>query len=392
MDNPSVFSKNKLLIVTYVMTFLYALHYAIPVYATSSYLHSFFNSSMVSATYLMGSVLALIVSMRVALSIKKFHTYNFTVGVAIFEMITLFLFGTTKLPILLPVLFVAHFALQTLLYVSLNIFIETFSKHSNIGSIRGIFLSILHIGILISPLIAGFILKHFSFEVLYTVASLTLLPYLYLVHAYLSHIKDPAYHTADMWSALKDSLKNKNLRAAIVAKFMVECFYAVMVIYTPLYLTTLDIPLTTYLSFIIPIALIPLVLLPYELGRLADTKYGEKEILLIGLLILIVISFTCAMITSSSPYIWAFILFISRVGASFVDTMSFTYYFKKINKEDSSFTTLFVNMYTFGTITVGGLGILIYPFIQERPELMFVILGLMLTYSVTLVLPMKDTR
>lgn len=384
--------KNRLLVVTYLMTFLYALHYAIPVYATSSYLHQYFNSSIVSAVYLIGSFLALIASIHIAKSIKKYHTYNFTVGVTILEIIVVILFGIVQNPFLLGPLFIVHFALQSLLFVSLNVFLESFSAHANVGSIRGLFLAILHVGILIAPLVGGYILSVSSFAVLYIVAALVLIPYLFLVHHYLEHIKDPAYHTVDIFEALRKALANKNLRGAVVAKFLVEAFYAVMVIYLPLYLATLGIPLTSYLGFIIPVALIPLVVLPYELGYLADTKYGEKEMLIIGLLILTVTTFICVLLTSSSILIWALLLLVSRIGASLVDTMAFTYYFKKIGPEDPSYTALFVNMYSCATIVTGAVGIAVSPFLVERPQLVFVVLGCALAWGVTLVLPMKDTR
>lgn len=375
-----------------MMTFLYALHYAIPVYATSSYLHKYFSSSIVSATYVIGSLLALIVSIGISKSLKKFHTYRFTLGVASLEIIAVTLFGVTENFYFLPVLFVAHFILQTLLYITLNIFIESFSAHAKIGSIRGLFLAVLNLGILVSPLIGGIILSLSSFKVLYIVAALTLVPYMYFVHKYLTHIKEPAYHTLDLLSALKRGIKDKNLRAALIAELVVQSFYAVMIIYSPLYLSTIGIPLTTYLTIIIPIALLPLVMLPYELGYLADKKFGEKEMLIIGLLILAVTTFLCVIISTPDVRLWVIVLLISRVGASFVETMAFSYYFKKIGPEDSSLTALFINMHGVATVTVGTVGIIVAPFLSARPQLMFIVLGCAILWSISYVLPMKDTR
>lgn len=384
--------KNRLLLVTYLMTFIFALHYAIPLYATSSYLHTFFNSSIVSGIYVAGSILALLASVKVARSIKKYHTDRFTIGVVLLEIIVIILFGMTKNMYLIPVLFIVHFALQSLLFVSLNVFMESFSAHAKVGSIRGLFLAIFHIGILVSPVIGGYILSVSSFTTLYTVAALVLIPYIFLVRHYLSHIQDPPYHTINLVSALHKALRNKDIRGAVIAKFLVECFYAVMVIFSPLYLATIGVPLTTYLSFIIPIALIPLVLLPYELGYLADTKYGEKEMLIIGLLILTVTTFVCVLLTTSNPFIWAFVFFVSRIGASFVDTMAYTYYFKKIGPEDPSFTALFINMTSLATVITGAVAMMLSPFLVERPQLIFIVLGCAIAWGVTVVIPMKDTR
>jgi MFS family permease len=384
--------RNKLLLVTYAMTFLFALHYAIPVYATSSYLHKYFDSSIVSGVYALGSVLALIASISVARSIKRFHAYGFAFGIALAEIIVILLFGHTENIYLLPLFFIIHFVLQVLLNISLNIFVESFTAHAKVGSIRGLYLSVFNLGILVSPLIAGFILSVSSFSTLYTVSALTLVPYLYFLHKYLHHIKDPAYHEINLLEAARKALKNKNLRAALIGNYVVQLFYAVMVIYSPLYLTSIGVPLTSYLGIILPLALLPLVLLPYELGYLADKKFGEKEMLIIGMLILVVASFLCVIVQTNDIRIWAMILIFSRVGASLVETMAFSYYFKKVDVEDPSLTALFINTHGMAVLTVGTVGFLISPFLGERPQLMFVVLGCAIVWSIAYVLPMKDTR
>ena len=92
-------------------------------------------------------------------------------------------------------------------------------------------------------------------------------------------MKEPAYHSVDMVEAFHRAWRNKDLKGALIASFMLECFYAVMVIYSPIYLASIGIPLVVYLSIILPFALLPFVILPYELGWLADVKIGEKELL-----------------------------------------------------------------------------------------------------------------
>ena len=384
--------RNKLLLVTYMMTFLFALHYAIPVYATSSYLHTYFNSSIVSAIYMVGSILALIASISIAKSIKKFHTYGFTFAVVLAEMVIIITFGHTKNIYLLPVLFVVHFVLQILLNISLNIFIENFTIHAKVGSVRGLFLAVFNLAVLISPFIGGTILKYSSFATLYTVAACMLIPYLFFLHKYLKHMREPAYHQINLIDAATKAFSNKNLRAAVIGELVVQAFYATMIIYSPLYLAVIGIPLTSYMTIILPLALIPLVVLPYELGYLADKKFGEKEMLIIGLLILTVTTFLFVIISTKALWVWVLLLLSSRIGASFVETMSFSYYFKKVGVEDPSLTALFINMQGMGTLLVGTVGVIIAPFLGDRPQLMFVVLGCAILWSISYVLPMKDTR
>ncbi len=383
--------RNKLLLVTYMMTFLFALHYAIPVYATSSYLHTYFNSSIVSAIYMVGSILALIASISIAKSVRKFHTYGFTFGIALAEIVIITIFGHTHNIYLLPIFFIVHFVLQVLLNISLNIFIENFTIHAKVGSVRGLFLAVFNLGVLISPFIGGMILKYSSFATLYTVAACMLIPYLFFLHKYLKHMKEPAYHTLNLFEAAKKAMTNKNLRAAVIGELVVQSFYATMVIYSPIYLTAIGVPLTSYMMIILPLALMPLVVLPYELGYLADKKFGEKEMLIIGLLILTVTTFLFVVISTTELYVWVLLLIASRIGASFVETMSFSYYFKKVGVEDPSLTAFFINMQGMGTLIVGTVGVIIAPFLGERPQLMFVVLGCAILWSISYVLPMKDS-
>lgn len=384
--------KNRLLIVTYLLTILYALHYGIPLYATSSYLHQYFGSSMVSMLYMIGSFAALFGSIRISRYMRKFHTYSFTAALVVGEIIVTTAFGLSNSPILLGVFFVLHFLLQTLLYICLNIYVESFSKHAETGSIRGLFLTLLNVGILISPVIGGAILALYSFPALYIIASLLLIPFMILTRTYLYHIEEPAYERIDMFQAFRRAWQNRNLRAALVAEFIVQCFYAVMIIYSPIYLSTIGIPLTVYMTIIIPFALTPLVILPYELGLLADTKWGEKELLIGGMLILALTTFLVVIVRTPDTTVWILLLLTSRIGAACVETMAFTYFFKKIGPEDASLTALFSNTLPVATIAIGAVGILIGPLLVERPQLMFIILGCMILWGVSYVLPMKDTR
>lgn len=341
---------------------------------------------------MIGSILALIASINIARSVKKFHTYGFTFGVALAEIVVISIFGYTENIYLLPIFFIVHFILQVLLNISLNIFIENFTIHTKVGSVRGLFLAVFNLAVLVSPFIGGLILKHYSFTTLYIVAASMLIPYLFFLHTYLKHMKEPAYHQIDLFGAARVAFRNKNLRAAIIGELVVSSFYATMVIYSPLYLTSIGIPLTSYMMIILPLALIPLVVLPYELGYLADKKFGEKEMLIIGLLILTVTTFLFVVITTKALWVWVLLLLVSRIGASFVETMSFSYYFKKVGAEDPSLTALFINMQGMGIFVVGTVGVIVAPFLGERPQLMFVILGCAILWSISYVLPMKDTR
>ena len=104
-------TKNKLLLATLLMTVLYALHYGIPLYATSTYLHMYFGSSTISILYVIASIITLLASIHIAKYIKRFHTYQFTLGLVIAEIITTIAFATTTKPLFIGLFFVTNFCL-----------------------------------------------------------------------------------------------------------------------------------------------------------------------------------------------------------------------------------------------------------------------------------------
>jgi MFS family permease len=309
-------------------------------------------------------------------------------------------FALTKHHYLIAVFFLAHFILTSILFVLLNIFVESFTPRGQTGLVRGVFLTLYNTGILISPLIGGLILtqnftaSHTSnFTTLYIIASLILVPYFFFLHHYLKEIKDPPYKSHSMFDAFFSSMKNKNLRAALVSQFALQAFYVVMVIYTPLHITQmLHIDISIYLLAIAPISLLPLVILPYELGYLADAKYGEKEFLIAGLSLIGITTFFLGIIETSSVLFIITLLFFSRVGAALVETMAYTYYYKKISRDDPAMTNLFTNLSAFASCVVPFFFFLISPLVTLYPNLIFIVLGTGILSTIHSALQMKDTK
>ncbi len=385
-------TRHRLLLAVFVMTILYAFHYGIPLYASSSFLHQFFGSSKISAIYMVGSIITLLFSIHFTKYLHRFHTYNFTFAVVLAEILTTLAFSLTKNPYVILFFFTIHFCLSTLIYIIISMLVENLTPNNETGMIRGIFLTLLSLGILISPFVGAGLLSYGGYTSLYIVSAFALFPFFYFLKKYFKHVPDPTYRSLDMVQAGKKAFANINLRGALMSILLLECFYAVMVIYSPLYLQSIGISLTTYLSVILPIALIPFVIMPYELGILADNKLGEKELLILGLIIMAITTLSIVVINTTNTIVWAGIMIASRVGASCVETMAFTYYFKKVTSRDASLVALISNMKSLATIIVGFVGVIMAPLMVNYPGIIFIILGLALLFGVTYVIPIKDTK
>lgn len=119
--------------------------------------------------------------------------------------------------------------------------------------------------------------------------------------------------------------------------------------------------------------LLPFALFQYPLGQYAD-KIGERKMMMLGFFIISLSTITLFFITEHSIWIWAFLLFGTRVGAATVEVMSDAYFFKHINKENDEFIGVYRNTgpmaYILAPLIASGLFLVMPAF-----NFIFLILG-----------------
>ena len=141
---------------------------------------------------------------------------------------------------------------------------------------------------------------------------------------------------------------------------------------------------------IIPISILPFVMFEYILGKLADTRYGEKEILIIGFIITAISTFSISFITSSSVIIWTSVLFCTRIGASFIEIMTETYFFKKIDATDAHLIGYYRNVrplaYLIAPLVATGV-LFIFGY-----QYLFTVLSVIMVYGIYHASQIVDTK
>lgn len=138
------------------------------------------------------------------------------------------------------------------------------------------------------------------------------------------------------------------------------------------------------------IMLIPFVLFEIPVGELADYKYGEKEFLVIGFVILALSTAFMSLITVKVFWIWTSILFISRIGASLVEASSESYFFKHVNEKSTDVISFFrVDRPVAFMVApvVATVSLQLIPF-----QYIFIIFGIILTLGIKYSLSLDDTR
>jgi hypothetical protein len=199
-----------------------------------------------------------------------------------------------------------------------------------------------------------------------------------------------------------------------MADFLLFFFYSWMTIYTPLYLHKNMGFSWNQIGVILFIMLLPFVYVQFPLGRLADKKYGEKEILSIGFVIMAIFTGIIFFITGGNHVLektffvlnlgnleiditwyvilWAAILFVTRIGAASVEIMCDTYFFKKVDSLDTNIISCFRMVGPAAYILGPLFATLLFTFSSFDIQYLFLVLGLIMFIGLKFSLSIKDTR
>lgn len=356
-------------------------------YFNSTFIETNFLNTKPGVWYTVASVLVLLVSF-------KLPYFQSKIGNRKLILIVLSILSLSLLGLSMPVssfsllFFIAFLATGTITLSSLDIFIEKYSSDEFTGRIRGIYLTSLNLAWIFSPFLGSiFIGNENNFSLLYKIAFFLSLLVIGFIYVNSKNFVDNKY----VHHRLKDFLlvfKDKNIRGTLALQFILQFFYAWMVIYTPIYLhNILDIPWETIGKMFL-IMLVPFVLIQYPLGRLADKKHDEKEFLAFGFLVASISTAIFGFVGGGSVIFLAIILFFTRVGAATIEIMNESYFFKQIGSNEPTKVAIFRMMYPSAYIIAPILAIPILS--RDNFSLFYLILSIILVSTILIINNLKE--
>lgn len=376
--------------VIFILTFLFNLHLTPTLYINSSFLGQFVDDSKIGLIFTLSSILAILGLIFIPFVLRRIGNFKTFLFVSILETVCLLCLAFLKLPIILISVFIILGLTRTIAYFNIDIFLEHSSKNNETGNVRGVFLTCMSLATILGPLMASFVLTNKPFSSLYLLSAILMIPAFIINIKYLRKFEDNHYKPFEIKKALAQIFKNKDLHAVNTCNFLLNLFYSWMVIYIPLYLHEhigFSLPETT---LIIAIALLPFILFDVIWGNLADKRFGEKELMTAGFIILSISTVAISFIDKPIFIVWAVVLFITRIGASLVETMVETYMFKKIDDEDTEVLSLYRITALLSYIAGPLLASVLFIFVDFK--FLFLILGTITLYGITYSLSIKDTR
>ena len=378
----------------YLTSFLFALHYALPLYISSSFLSQFFSQKTLGLLYAASSLILIFLFVQMPRILKTFGALRTTLAFILLEIASLagLAYGESALTVAL--VFIANQALVSVIFFNLDVFFETFSKDATTGTVRGIMLTVFNVAILLGPLLAGIILTNGDYFKVFLVSAALLVPALWIFFVHFSTFKDSKYKKVAYIETVRDIILARHpkdeIRHALVASLLMRFFYSWMIIYTPLYLHG-DLGFSwSAIGTIFTIMLLPFVLFEAAVGAFADARSNEPTVMRVGFLIAAVFTGILPFVGSSSLALWAVLLFGTRVGISFVEVASESYFFKHVTSADTNALSVFRNANPVAFLIGPALASLLLLFMPM--QYLFLVLALVLLYgAVSIGRPKKKT-
>lgn len=382
---------NPLLASVYLSNLLLAFHYYLIIYVNSSFLDQYFNRTQLSALYIFGSVLNLILLLNASRLIKKFSNYTLITIFAILEFVAIGGMAVTGNPYLIAIFFTIHQIVISMILLHMDIFLEKASRsETETGRIRSVYLTISNVVIIICTVILSLVLTDGNYSIVYLLSALFIIPMLFVIKRNFSKLRDSVPNDLRVFSAVRSFLKDRNIYKIFMSNLILQFFYAWMVIYIPIHLNTnLGIP-WSQIALIFTIMLLPFVFIEIPAGKMADKKIGEKEMLTFGFIVAGLSVMFIPFIVTGSFIIWAVLLFMTRVGASFIEIMTESYFFKQVKAGDTDTIGLYRMTKPIAYIITPALVVLSLSFLSFANS--FFVLGLITLFGIRYSLTLKDTK
>jgi len=378
----------------YIAAIFHAFHFFSIHFVNSSFLEQYLTQTEVGLMFAASNALTLVALLSVVVFLNKFGNYLTILFVTGLNLIsTLGLTFCTDIGWLF-VMYTLHTVMLPITLFCFDVFLEAYTKdESTTGSVRGVFLLVTMIAALFSPIISGWVIgEEAVYQNAYLLGAVYLVPVLLLLAFKFRSFIDPAYEVLSLSSLFNTLRTNKNIFHIISAQFVLRFFFSWMVVYMPIFLHQNIGFSWLEIGIILFVMLVPYVVLELPAGIVADKWLGEKELLFAGFIITGLSTFSLFFVNSTSLVVWASVLFVTRIGAAFIESMTETYFFKQIDGDDTSILSVFRILrplaYTVGPFSGGAV---LFFLGGDGITYLWPILGVIVLFGTINALSIKDT-
>ncbi|MGI6347586.1 MAG: MFS transporter [Patescibacteria group bacterium] len=383
---------NKNLLILYITSFILGISTALPTYINSSFIEDMVSVRAVGLFFLGGYLFTFFAMIFFPILIKKVGNFFSTKLVVLLNAISLLMLVIVKTPLPLFFFFSLLFITSQLLWINMDIFVESFTDNANTGKVRTTFFTFMNLGWIFSPTIASLLVRGENDYSLVYIASAIFAGIFYLVILYYKNkiSRSIEYNNFTIKHVFSDFWHDHSLRGIYFASFFLNFFYASAVVYIPIYLNKVIGLDWSVLGIMFSIMLVPFVLFEIPAGIIADKRLGEKEMMTIGAFIVFLSFVLFFSVKSNNPFLWGAILFFSRIGAALIEAMRESRFFKLVDVEDVSHINVLRTSHPLGYLVGAGIGALVLSFYSI--EFLFLFSAILFLYCFYFIFLIKDSK
>mgnify|MGYP000974520694 CR=1 FL=1 len=371
------------------ISFLIGFSQATVVYVFSTYFKDSSGTENVGIFYFVAYLFVLIFLLNLHKAVRKLgksNVFYFSILAKIVVMVFLILLPPSWYSI--PFL-ALYMVLVALIWTSLDVILESFSADKVSGRVRGLHLTIFNAGFLLGPLVSSQLMSNIGFSGIFLfslVVDAFVLVFSLIGFRNVNHVFKQKLGVIEV---IRKVFKRKDVMRIYWVSFALEFFYALMIIYTPIYL--LDLGMSwQQIGLIFTLMLLPFVLIQYPAGILADKKMGEKELIIFAIVFMVLATLSVFFLNSMSVLVWGSVLFATRIGAALVEILRDSYFYKRIDGHDVDLINFFRTATPLGYIMAAIFSSVLLFFLPLK--FVFILIALILFLSLYQAIKLDDNK
>ncbi len=394
-DKKNIAKKRVAYWIIYLMNFFWAGAFALPMYIQSSFIESIVGIEFAGLVFFISTVVMLLFMLILPNFLQKFHNFKVTIAINLLAFLSsiLIYFSHGLLSVLFYILYVA---LLTVLVICFDIFLEqSIASEEETGRVRTIKLWFINVVVLVSPLLSGYLLSWFdSYRLVYLLSGLFFIMVVILMLFSRNQLDDRtvSYKKRSLKSIEKIFKTHPNITRSVKIEFALRFFYAVMVLYMPIYLHDNIGFSWPQIGLVFTIMLIPFVTLQIPAGRIADKYIGEKEMIIGGMIFIVTFTLWAVFTNTHSVWQWALILFMTRVGAAVLEAMNEVFFFKHVDEKDIDLIDVFRDIRPIGWLVASFVAFVILFIWSTSIKVVILFAALIVFYNLRQAIFIKDTK
>ncbi len=367
-------------------------HFYLIVFVISTFLAGFIGSSNAEfavAGANVGATAALALAPEV---FSRFGTRRVLALLGCIEIAVLLALAVVHSAALVILLIIIMTSITFSMFLGLDILVEAITTdESQTGSVRGVFLTATNTSTLIATLSLAAILTDNNYSGVFLAAALVLVPFIMLaLRAFPSVSSAALSRHVSVQHAIAGIVRIPPVLVPVIeSHFLLQLGYAWVNFYVPLYLFRYDGFSWHTIALILALSIVPFLVLEMPLGWMADRWFGEKRILLGGIVVL-AISTAGFAFAGVSVAAWIVFLMLNAAGSATVEIMTESAFFKRVTDADGETISLLRILRPLASIAgpaIAGALLLFVP-----PDAIFLIFGALLALGIPAALRMADTR